>query len=831
MSAGAYYFAIDMNKDRYFAKDVAEGDALNLIDNPQQVDLSDVTGGETTLTYNRQLYVTGYHYTYFVQAGTNVFGGFDLGNTSASENGIRTEIGVLHRARIEVAGYEDYSGKSIVLQVWNYDAGTLAGQASIALTASWQSVTAAFTPTDDRVYLRIIKNNDAANYSWTTRKVMVVEGAMPTAYNTGAGSDYHEDISTYVMNASWSDGMSHYDETVSGGGRATILLDNREGYFYQEGDGAELVVNGDMTAWTGNIPDNWTKTTSGGASAILECGFDSLFPDVFIVTGVGTDSCNFYSNENIILRLAQTILTVGKRYKCTFDIGNISSGNFRFFSDVYPISNYYSGIGHFEFYFTAPTTDFSISNGIALINATIDNVSVVEVPRYAGLAKETLVTIRADYVGSEYPLWLGRMVDMKPVGGELGVRMVTMECEDAMQEINRLEYTPTGVIAGDTVRNSLVTMFGQLPITWPYASQYWVLGSSILGVDTWLFNGNELGLSGGNGATIDYPAASASNMEHGISASAFLRDLMTPEIGGRFYQGGLGQFEFVAHDSDPSKTVSATITSDQFDSFEMLYGADVLNTVSISYKQKRLGSGNVVLWTSNQDIVVSGKSSKTVTGRYFDPTNAAIQVSALSKEAVVRGVDYIISPDPNNLKVTVAADAGSSSVTFTIDNDREIDITVTTLQIRGFPLFALTEESILAQDAMSAYGNNIQRKDYSIPILSDSDTALAIATGLCYMRGKRITRLQSITFTASEQNIGRYFSAITNVSNTRLTLAAPVLNHEADYVVVGTRHSLVAGGDNLHTVTWILAPMAFKTYWILEQVGFSELGINTIPIY
>lgn len=844
MTQGVYFVGLDSNRDRYFAKGAVEGDALNLIDNPQQLNLAKFIGTETSLYYFRQLYEVDYNYSYYVSAGTNVFGGFELGNTALSENGIWVTPGIVHRVRIEVKGESGYSGKQILFAVRDYSPDAALSNTTATLTGDWQALTLTFTPGAERVKLRVLKNNDAADYSWSVRKVMVVEGAMPTAYNTGQASDYYEDITTYVQQMSWNNGMDHYDQTVSGGSRATLVLDNRDGYFYANDDSALDIFasNGQFDSWpSATEPQGWSVLSIVDANNITsEAGSDKLHGEG------GTGALNLYATTKVLVGLKQVLPTPNQRYRVRFSIGASSGlGGVRFAletanSNVTYISRIYTEPGVYTFFFTAASSGlgdaFCITNNRYPCDVTLEFVEVYAVPRYAGTAKETLISIRAYDGSTEYQMWTGRIETMKPTGGNLAVRTVTVECVDAMDAFNKLEYRPGYVLTDVSVGTELEFLLRQVGLTWPYTKDYWLLGTSFLGVDTWLLG--ETGLAGQtiSDFRIDFATASSSNSEKGISAQAFLRDLMALEIGGRFFvDSRTAQFFMYAHNFDPSITAGTTaLSEDDFDAFEMPYADTVINTVTIWYKQKREIDETRILWSSDQDIVVPGKSTKTITGRYFDPTNPAIDVSAASTEPFVRNVDYVISPAPNNPKVQVTVDAGGTSASFKIDNDRQIDITVTTLQIRGDPLYALTEENISVQNADSLINNNIQKRDYNLPLISNSDTAIGIATGLTTMRGASIERLQSITFSATKSS-ARYTRALsntlTNQFGTPYTITSNVLKHVGDYIVIGERHSVASGGENTHMVTWILVPRKLFNYWLLGEAGRSELGTTTIPIY
>lgn len=841
MTQGNYYVGLDLNRDRYFPHALTEGAALNLVDNPAQLSITRLGSTSNPPLFSRDLYNPDYTYLWTFSTGTAANATMLIGNSDDFVRGIWVTNGQPITIRLDFLGVQNYVGEQLTFTIGSRG-GTTTVSTTVTLTGAWQTASVNLTPDSEHLLISIIRITTLTNVFFYTRNLYIAYGTSVTAsYNSGDASDYYEDVSNYVMNMSWNNGMDHYDQAVSGGAKAMVTVDNRDSLFYQNDDtAANILTNSNFTAWdNANNPTSWVGTNISANAQTTQVGIDELHG------GSGTGSLNLYATTQLMVSCSQAALTANQRYRVTFSIGASSYiGGVRFFMGVaptgpYPISRIYTLPGVYTFYFTAGSdSTFLITNNRYPCDITVDFLEVVPVPRYAGLGKESLISIRGTAAGTEYPLFIGRVVKITPDGGQFDVRTMTLECVDAMGEFNNLEYKPASVYQSQTPSSELTLMFDGLDLLWPYAGDYFFLDTSFLGIDAVLSDGVDLTiLTGPDDLAIDYATASASNSEKGIAAQAYTRDLMALEIGGRFFIDSRdGKFYMFTHTFDPSITTGATaLTDDDFDSFELPYADDVLNTVSVWYKQKRLGVSNIVLWSSNQDIVIPAGGSKSVTGRYFDPTNELINVSALTTEPIVRDTDFIISPVSSfNSKVSVTADAGGQSVTFTITNERQIDVTLTTLQLRGFPLYALTEESITVQNARSVLENNVQKRDYNMPLISSGDTAIAIATGLTSMRGTPIERLQSVTFSATKSD-ARYLRALslelTDSFGTPYTLSSSLLKHVGDYIVIGERHSVAAGGENTHMVTWMLSPVELFNYWILEQVGRSELGISTIPMY
>lgn len=833
MTQGTYFVGLDLNRDGYFARGSTQGDALNLVDNPAQLQLTRILSTGNPPRFYRDFYDTEQNYYWEFNTETDVDDGLYIGQTNSFEYATWIPSGSQITVSMEFKGITNYTGETLRFTAAGRGGGGGANTANttVVLTGDWQRVSVTITPGSAHLLVTVERINTITDVTFQMRRHFVVLGStVPTSYNTGAASDWYENITTYVTDMSWNNGMDHYDQTVSAGAKATITVDNRDNLFWQDDDLAEdIIENGDFATWTNaNNPTDWTGTNTSANLQTTEVGSDELHG------GSGTGALNLYATSRALVSCMQDGLTVFQRYKVEFSIGASSyTGGVRFFTGnaqfIYPISRLYTIPGVYTFYFTAGSfSQFFITNNRYPCDITLEFVRVTPVPRFAGLGKETLVSIRGYDSATEYQLWIGRINNIVPVGGYYGTRMVTLDCSDAMQEFNNTEYKPVAVYSDQSVIEELLLMFQQLQMLWPYAKDYWMLDTNVLGIDTWLIDGALLDwIYTTETFTVDFATASASNSEKGIGASAYTRDLMALEIGGRFFiDSRTGEFRVLAHDYDSSLTSFAAITDDGFDDYGMVSGEDVVNDVAIYYKQKRLGTGNIVLWSSQDDIVVEAQSTKTITGRYFDPTNELINVSATSTEPLVRGVDYVVSPTKDQHLVTVTVDAGGQSASFTIDNQRKVAVTLTTLQIRGFPLYALTEESVEVINVDSMLENNVQKRDYNMPLISDSDIAIAIATGLTSMRGENIVRLQSISFIATK-DATRYTNGLNYGVGTPITITSSNLRHSQDYIIIGERHQITPGGEETHRITWTLKPMQLFKYWLLDEVGRSELGETT----
>jgi hypothetical protein len=129
--------------------------------------------------------------------------------------------------------------------------------------------------------------------------------------------------------------------------------------------GSELLTNGDMTAWTGDDPDNWTVTEVGdGTSNVTE--------------GASSNECRIISDGTAANLVQVGSLTVGKKYSYSIDIKTATSGNIKLTDGTATVLGSISTTGVKTGTFVSAGTAFGIGRDGAC-DITFDDVSVKEI--------------------------------------------------------------------------------------------------------------------------------------------------------------------------------------------------------------------------------------------------------------------------------------------------------------------------------------------------------------------------------------------------------------------------------------------------------------------
>lgn len=139
--------------------------------------------------------------------------------------------------------------------------------------------------------------------------------------------------------------------------------------------GAELLTNGDFSAWTGGNPTGWTVTgESGSDPEVSETASNAGHG------GGGTGAANFFSSATTSApQLSQTILTAGHIYEITYGVTNRVAGAVR--AEAANINGAsVSALTNVSELLTSDATNFKLRGiGVAPIDVTTDNVSVKRV--------------------------------------------------------------------------------------------------------------------------------------------------------------------------------------------------------------------------------------------------------------------------------------------------------------------------------------------------------------------------------------------------------------------------------------------------------------------
>jgi hypothetical protein len=152
---------------------------------------------------------------------------------------------------------------------------------------------------------------------------------------------------------------------------------------------------------------------------------------------------------------------------------------------------------------------------------------------------------------------------------------------------------------------------------------------------------------------------------------------------------------------------------------------------------------------------------------------------------------------------------------------------ITTLQIRGTPLYTYDRAQVDALSGESRRDFNLRSKTLTVDALGDQTLAQSYADFLVAKFRNPFGRFRQIAFEASGRQ-DLMTQALARVIGDKITISESFVGHNTQHVIVGEQHRLEFGGDTLHSVVWILQPAAANVGWLLETSGRGELDEATI---
>lgn len=631
--------------------------------------------------------------------------------------------------------------------------------------------------------------------------------------------------SRLIGNINFNVGMTEADQSFAPPSKLTVTLDNSLGIFNPDTLGAEVLTNGDFSSWSGDNPTSWTVIGEVASDPQIK----QVAQDQTHFVGSGAGAANFYSSSGT-LEISQTALTISTTYKVVVDIsaGVFNTGSLA----IEGAPHLYHLPGVYTYYFTATNTAFSI-NTLGVADLTINSISVKPVSLYGNLINEGLL---CDFV-MESPLreYIGKLSNYELITGRLGRAVAVLTFTDWTLDFLDTEYIPP-LYTDVTVDEPLLDTLRSAKVPVGYITDYWLMGvqgysildtSTILGGDA----GNSESLFDTAITETAFVGDNSLDGKDGVSMQTFQRDLVGAEVYGRYFYDP-HEFGYVFHNRhrDALATSAYTLTENDYEpNMSSFIKTPVLNHSTVTFQPRSTGTAGTVIWAKDESYIGLYNEMTTITARYRDVANPSARIGATDVLQLIPGTDYVIIEPQYGTDVTTSVSVsmviGANSAEITIDNTRNtFAIHVTTLQIRGTPLKTFNQRTVFSTRRGSQVKYVTAPEQVSYPLVDTANFAQSIADFRTYRNFEPINAFRTIGWSLNKDS-NRLTRGLEMTVGKRITISDSILQHTADYIVVGFRHNIsLSGGDNNHDITCILKSCERESYWELDA---STLGDNT----
>lgn len=436
---------------------------------------------------------------------------------------------------------------------------------------------------------------------------------------------------------------------------------------------------------------------------------------------------------------------------------------------------------------------------------------------------------------TEFNRFLGTIRHIEVGVGTLGEKIATLTVEDPMLDLLDNEYHPQ-LQTDVTTDVALAAIFDDPEaLAYPYPHNYWMLGiagASELGVTTQLFDHDITDFETGR-TTLDYVGHNA-DVGQGINAQSLIRTIVASEAGGKFFwDARQSRFRFwdryYSQGLDTSSVLDLSPYILQDTPPVYVYAEELLNQVEISYEETELGTPGSVLWQQSTPVSISAGQTRQFTARYRDPDVTSARVGGINMIAPVAVTDYTANTQSDGGGSDVTSSIGVSvqfsamSAKVSVANPTDATAYLTACQIRGQPLTTYTRSTATALDGDSIYANGLFFGARNLPLVQDAEFAQDYALSIVSHFKDPIGRFERVTIDmrrVPKEVLALDIGDVVSISDPQLDNAVTL------YLIVG-EEGRVSGG-NTWDCTFVLEPFRRQTFWVLDQVGGSELGETTI---
>ncbi len=265
-------------------------------------------------------------------------------------------------------------------------------------------------------------------------------------------------------------------------------------------------------------------------------------------------------------------------------------------------------------------------------------------------------------------------------------------------------------------------------------------------------------------------------------------------------------------DSDDFRNISAVDDEDL-----------IFNDIQITTRPRvvdEFSSDQVLFTLQGDDPSIGAAESKTIIGRFTDPSNPDARIGGADIITPVEGTDYTFSGSDSDL--AIVATLGGNSVKFVMTNNSGSTGTVTKLQLRGKRVLTYEPAISLQTDSDSIAIYNTKPLRLQLPYQDNPLEAQDFVDTLIGRWKDPKVRVKTVSFDPN-QGDSLMTAALVGEPGRRIGISDPVTGVTDDYVIGGVEMTLAKG--KLIPTTWFLQLASDSTFWIL---GTSKLDTETI---
>ena len=459
---------------------------------------------------------------------------------------------------------------------------------------------------------------------------------------------------------------------------------------------------------------------------------------------------------------------------------------------------------------TSGKMSFHLNNGENNSQSTLGLYSPGHASVQSGFEIGTAVRLKITHAGIDYYKFYGTIREIKSMAGKFGKRITTVTVTDFIADMakHKLDLLEVSV---NTTSNQVV--------------------SAILGNMTVEPNSEDIEV----GQSVFAFAADGLKDEK-TTALAGLQRVTLSEFGYAYMIGntsGGGNFRYEdRHERVTNTTVMATLTEDELTELVPIRSdKNIFNRVEAKTFPRDVGAANEILYSLPNPLSIGPSNTETIIARYRDPDQESARISGTTMVAPVKDTDYKFGSSEGggandlNDSLGVVVTFGANSAEIVLTNNAAVAGFLNLMQLRGLAIRLFDSATALAIDSTSqlAYGNRVLPlsllyQDNPLEGQDFADITLSI------WKDPR-SLIKSASFWGN-QDATRLVDALEVEPGSRVAVSESLSAIDDEYFVNGVE--IAISPTEALFCRWFLVPASDASFWLLGEVGASEIGETTV---
>jgi len=257
---------------------------------------------------------------------------------------------------------------------------------------------------------------------------------------------------------------------------------------------------------------------------------------------------------------------------------------------------------------------------------------------------------------------------------------------------------------------------------------------------------------------------------------------------------------------------------------------DIYNRILTTSYPREIGESAETLFTLQNALSIPAGGTAILRGRYVDPDQRTDRIAGIGMITPVISTDYKFGTTEGptvedlNASLGISANYGGNEVEYTLINNAGGDGFVNLLRARGTAIRIYEPVTVISENAASQASYGVREYALSLPYQTDPLTSKDFGDVTVASYAQPIKQFDGVSIVAKS---GTIINQIVSLEpGDRITLTNPDMGLADDFFIQSVTINVLPG--SILKAIYGLRIATSELVWLLGQVDFGEIGVNTV---